>query len=138
MNNLKQNLLLTAVVGILLVSAYGTFFQAKTVDKNVLGANGASFDLAYHAGVVHTTSTVGTTAVQVLADKLASLNEYVENISSTVIFCYETATTTGVQANGGIALVQYGNLGNDRSAPYIGGVACVTASGTSTVSVTYK
>ncbi len=140
MTNLKQNLLVLSAIGIFGILVYGAFFTPKVESPapQFNATPNVSFDYGYHTGVTHTTTTVGTTAVQVLADGLAGLNSVVENMSSTVVFCYEKATTTGAVANGGIALVQYGVMGGDRSSPYYGGYACVTGSGTTTVSVMYK
>src|SRR4051812_8351116 len=132
MNNTKQNLIIAIALALLCVNAYG-IFAPKAVDQSLKGF-AQQWPITYRAAMTNTTTTVGTAASVVLNSGVAALNEFVENLGTSTLFCYAQATSTGVVVNAGFAITQYGYMQTSQIFPYTGGVACV-ASASTTVSI---
>ena len=122
-----------------LVISIAALYSAISVADDMFGF-ASGWENAYSSGITSASSTLSATAALVLSANNDRQIATIVNDGSVVAYCHKTATSTGVTAQTGIRLNASGGTleFNKSDDPYTGALYCITQSGTSTLSVSYK
>lgn len=113
---------------LVLASAFFAMNYAPNAEGRLQSNNNAYFSAS------RTSSTVGTTFVEVLARNTDRNFAQCVNNPSTAVYCVKNSTSTGVATTSAQFVAGSGGaLTFDFNDPYLGAVWCGTSTGTSTV-----
>ena len=134
-------LLIAGIVGVVIVAVVFLFAhqspQPQPQPQPQLGAL-SKFPNSYNGGVTNSSSSVSSTAVQVLAQNLNRVFAQCTNDNASTgndVYCSKSATSTDVNAREASRLnAGSGRVIFDELDPYTGALWCLTLSGTSTLS----
>lgn len=128
---MKKDTILTILVGIALILS---IFTLVNKESQVLGAPATlTFDRSTSSA-----QSVSSTITQVLVSNPQRIYMALVNDGSNTVYCSLNATSTGMTAGKGIRLNANGGSLEFANGEYIGQVWCLTASGTSSLTIAEK